>query len=34
MIDWTKPDWGQPGSNVHQSENGSWWDETEDRHAS
>ena len=31
MIDWTAPDWGKPGSNVHHSANGSWWDETDER---
>jgi hypothetical protein len=33
MIDWGNPDWGRPGHNVHQAENGSWWaaeDERED----
>ena len=31
MIDWTAPDWGKAGTNVHHSHNGSWWDETEER---
>jgi hypothetical protein len=24
MIDWTSPTWGQSGTNVHESETGSW----------
>jgi hypothetical protein len=31
MIDWTTPDWGKAGSNVHHSSDGSWWDETDER---
>ena len=31
MIDWTSPDWGKSGSNVHRSADGSWWDDTEER---
>jgi len=30
MIDWTAPDWGKAGCNVHHSANGSW-DDTEER---
>jgi hypothetical protein len=33
MIDWGNPNWGRPGHNVHQADNGSWWaaeDERED----
>jgi hypothetical protein len=31
MIDWDNPNWGKPGHNVHQCQNGSWWDETDER---
>jgi hypothetical protein len=31
MIDWTAPDWGEAGNNVHHSRDGSWWDETDER---
>lgn len=24
MIDWNSDTWGQPGTNVHYAENGSW----------
>jgi hypothetical protein len=31
MIDGTATDWGEPGTNVHRSPEGSWRDETESR---
>lgn len=31
MIDWSDPDWGKEGSNVHHSSDGSWSDGTEKR---
>jgi hypothetical protein len=31
MIDWTSPDWGKAGTNVHHSADGSWSDGTEER---
>jgi hypothetical protein len=31
MIDWTSVDWGKAGTNVHYSEDGSWWDDRDDR---
>jgi len=31
MIDWTDPDWGKAGRNVHHSSNGSWSDGSEDQ---
>jgi len=29
-IDWTRPDWGREGTNVHYASNGSWVEDTKD----